>query len=119
MILLNMALPEITKKKVEKVLSEFCDKRVPAHVRDKLQIKFHFKGNSVFLYEERPKWDDPSEKTQLEVAQFRYVQKDNKWSLYWRDRNLKWHLYKEVKASASFDPLLKEVDQDPTGIFWG
>jgi hypothetical protein len=41
------------------------------------------------------------------------------WSLYWRDRNLKFHEYDRVPASASVDELLAEVDRDPTAIFWG
>lgn len=41
------------------------------------------------------------------------------WTLYYADRNSKWHLYYEIEPSADFDDLLREVDEDPTGIFWG
>lgn len=114
-----MGLPEITKKKVEKTLGAFCERRVPPHVRDKIQLKFFFRGDSVTLFEERPRWDDPKEKTQLNVAQFRFDEATAKWSLYCRDRNSKWHLYQGIKQGASLDYLIDEVDKDPTGIFWG
>ena len=35
------------------------------------------------------------------------------------DRDSNWHLYDIVKPSANFEDILKELDQDPTGIFWG
>jgi hypothetical protein len=39
--------------------------------------------------------------------------------LYSRDRNLKFHLYDLLPATANVDALLAEVDADPTAIFWG
>lgn len=41
------------------------------------------------------------------------------WSLFWCDRNLSWHRYDRVRAAAHVDPLLAEIDADPTAIFWG
>jgi hypothetical protein len=31
----------------------------------------------------------------------------------------RWHLYIDAESSPKLDDLLKEVDRDPTGIFWG
>ena len=59
-----MALPELTRKQVEKLLDKYCDDRVPPHVRDKVQIKYAFRGDTVTLYEERPVYNDPTRKTQ-------------------------------------------------------
>jgi hypothetical protein len=44
---------------------------------------------------------------------------DRRWSLYWRDRNLRFHAYDLVSPTASIEELLAEVDRDPTAIFWG
>ena len=41
------------------------------------------------------------------------------WSLYWRDRNLRFHEYGLLPASASVGGLLAELERDPTAIFWG
>ncbi|MCB0411090.1 MAG: DUF3024 domain-containing protein [Bdellovibrionales bacterium] len=30
-----------------------------------------------------------------------------------------WHHYQSLPANADFDPLVAEVDRDPTGIFLG
>jgi hypothetical protein len=39
--------------------------------------------------------------------------------LYWRDRNLRFHLYDLVTPSPHVEDLLAEIDRDSTGIFWG
>jgi hypothetical protein len=41
------------------------------------------------------------------------------WTLYWRDRNLRFHLYDLLAPSNRVDGLLNEIDRDPTCIFWG
>jgi hypothetical protein len=35
------------------------------------------------------------------------------------DRNSRWHLYDLIKPGADFDDMLKALDDDRTGIFWG
>jgi hypothetical protein len=41
------------------------------------------------------------------------------WTLYRRDRNLRFHPYDRLAPSPSVDALLAEIDRDPTCIFWG
>jgi hypothetical protein len=41
------------------------------------------------------------------------------WSLYWRDRNLRFYVYELVSATVNIEELLAEVDRDPIAIFWG
>ena len=40
-------------------------------------------------------------------------------TLYRRDRDLRFHVYKQLPPSAHVDDLLTEVDSDPTCQFWG
>ena len=44
---------------------------------------------------------------------------DKSWTLYWRDRNLRFHLYDRLPPSSRVEDLLTEITHDPTGIFWG
>ena len=60
-----------------------------------------------------------SEWTRFPIARLRYVKNTRQWSLYWRDRNLRFHRYDRLLPTPHVDEILIEVDQDPTHIFWG
>ena len=55
----------------------------------------------------------------MKVAQLRYDAPSGRWTLYCCDRNGRWWSYGNIGPSVSVDPLLAEIDADPTGIFWG
>jgi hypothetical protein len=84
-----------------------------------VRLSFRIRGNNVTLFEERPAFRYPSNWVTISIAQFRFDEDTNKWTLYYGDRNARWHLYNRVKPCADFFNLLKEVDRDPTDIFWG
>jgi hypothetical protein len=114
-----MSLPASVKQQVETQLQAFCEKRIPPDIRHQLNMTFEFRGNSVTLIENRPYWKDPSQWTHLAIAKFRYYPSNGQWTLYWADRNSRWHLYPEVEPTPHFEILLQEVDRDPSGIFFG
>jgi Protein of unknown function (DUF3024) len=41
------------------------------------------------------------------------------WTLYWRDRNLKYHRYHPLDPSPQVQDLLDYLDQRADPIFWG
>jgi hypothetical protein len=114
-----MPLPEFTKKLIEEKLSKYCINHIPEHPRDKVKLIFNINGNEVTLIETRPDYRDPSLWTENLVAQFRFDNDKKQWLLYFSDLNKRWYLYDLIKPSTDFDVLLKEVDWDPGGIFWG
>jgi hypothetical protein len=114
-----MALPELTKKQIEKKLAAYCKAKVPANLQHKVRVDFKLRGNNVTLYEELPAFGKPNTWVDIVVAQFRFNVQSKEWTLYCADRNSKWHLYHEAKPSKNFEQLLKEVEEDPSGIFWG
>ncbi|MFC1611997.1 DUF3024 domain-containing protein [Myxococcota bacterium] len=114
-----MPLPELTRRLVEQKLGEFCERRVPPRARDQVRLSFSFRGNSVTLFEERVPWRGEGEWTKMPVAQLRFDADEGEWRLYCSDRNGKWHWYSDLEPTAKLDDVLKEIDEDPTGIFWG
>ena len=115
-----MPLSEIQMKKANQSLTEFCHIRVPAHVRDQIRLEYDFRGSAATLFERRPVWNDPkAEWTKSKVAQFRFDEESLHWSLYCSDRNGKWHEYGPLTPKNDLEDLIIEVDEDPTGIFWG
>lgn len=113
-----VALSEITRKQVERILTAYCSQRLPVYIHDEMRLGFGFRGNSVTLYEERSALAKPGMWVKIPVAQFRFNHQDKKWTLYWPDRDSKWHKYEFIESSKRFETLLKEVREDPTGIFW-
>ena len=114
-----MPLPEFTRKLIKAKLSKYCNNRIPEHARDKVKLIFNIKGNIVTLNLSRPYFRDPSKWAERSVAQLRFDNDNKKWQLYFIGRNDRWHPYDLIQPSTDFDDLLKELDRDPTGIFWG
>jgi hypothetical protein len=114
-----MGLSSLTKNLIETKLAKYCERRIPEHARSQVRIAFKLRGNTVTLSEERPLFADPSTWVSVTVAQFRFDPAGNKWTLYCADRNSRWHQYEGMEPHGDLDKLLREVDRDPTGIFWG
>jgi Protein of unknown function (DUF3024) len=53
------------------------------------------------------------------IGRLRYTKADKSWTLYWRDGNLRFHVYDRCAPSPRVDGLLEEIERDPTAIFWG
>ncbi len=113
-----MAISKLERSRIEVLLTEYCD-RVPERVRDQLRHTFTISPTSVELFEERPAFRNPSEWRRHPVAKFRFIATRKLWALYCRHRDLKWHSYELLPQAGSFEIPLREVQRDPTGIFWG
>jgi hypothetical protein len=113
-------LPELDVARIRRYVDD-RNERVPPEARDKIRYEMDLAPSSITIVECRPPWREGfgSEWTRFPIARFRYVKTRKKWSLYWRDRNLKFHLYDRVPATTSVQDLLDEVSADPTYIFWG
>ena len=115
-----MPLPVLVKTLIEKKVGEFCTKRVPADVLDKLNISYKMRGDSVTIFENRAPWrPEMKEWTSMAIAQMRYDNKTGEWTLYCADRNDKWHEHMDIEPTKNIEKILKEITADPTGIFWG
>jgi hypothetical protein len=110
-------LPELDIARVRR----WCEQRIPAQARDQVRVECDIGPQHVTIVECRP----PSrqgigpEWTRLPIARLRYTHATRTWSLYWRDRNLRFHRYDQLPPSPHVDDLLHEIGRDPTAIFWG
>jgi hypothetical protein len=82
-------------------------------------MSYKIRGGNVTLIEQRQAFLQPGTWVDIPVAQFRYRPADGTWMLYWPDRNSRWHEFTDVDPSEDFGVLLREVDEDTIGIFWG
>ncbi len=114
-----MELQKNIKDLVQHKLLAFCEQRVPHHVRDQVKLSIESRENVFTLFEESVRFNNPSQWTKSSIAQFRYKSKAKEWVLYCLDRNSRWHIYQYSKPTKNMDDLLKTLDEDSTGIFWG
>ena len=113
-------IPELDQHRITRWLQARND-GLPDAARDKIRYEVDLTATTVTILECRPPWrpDYGPNWTRFPIARLRYTKTRRQWSLYWRDRNLRFHLYELAPASSSVEDLLAEVDRDPTGIFWG
>lgn len=115
-----MAFNDLEKKRIERSLNGFLTKRrPPPHIRPELDIDYRIDGQSVEILEIRPQWNDPSAIHQHSVAKATYVKTQERWKVYWKRADLKWHGYEPAATVATIDDFLAVVDQDAYGCFWG
>ena len=110
-----MALPETEQQRVDSLLGQLCEQRtIPDHVK----LFYDIKGNRVTLTESRPLFIDPSIWNDVKIAQFEYNPESLTWILYWYDRKNRRQPYPTGRNRDTLEKLIREVDSDPTGIFW-
>ena len=97
----------------------WCTGRVPVQMRDRVRVECEVSDRHLTVVEVRSAWDGVGRHTREEVARLRWTQTRREWSLYARTGNLQWCRYDLLPPSSAVEPLLDEIDRDPTGIFWG
>ena len=65
-----MALSEFEIKRVDKLLTAYCEGKVPAPLRDQIRIEYRIRGNEVSLFESRPHLQGSGEWISMKVARF-------------------------------------------------
>jgi len=115
-----MALSEFEQKRIERIVGAYVEKhRPPAHIRNKVDLSFRVKGQSVEIFEIRPRWDKPSVKIEESVAKGTYVKSKRKWKIFWQRADLKWHLYTPVPDVKTIEQFLNVVEEDQYSCFFG
>lgn len=115
-----MALSELERRRVEKAVGAFIDaRRPPPHLRPQLDLGFRVSGQSVELFEIRPRWDRPAVKCESPFAKATFVRSRGVWRVFWRRADRKWHGYQPVPEVASIEDFLAVVRMDEHACFFG
>ena len=120
---LNLCFTRLALPESRSVASpvRFCERKIPARVRDQLVWEVATRGRSITIYERRPPWPGAADPggpwTKREIAQFRLDETDQTWSLYWADRNGRWLLVPDAAPAPDINDLLRVVDENRSGAF--
>lgn len=112
-----MTLPPQVRLRVEHELNAYCRRKNAELVKDGITYRFRVRGSSITVIRTEPGFPGFPESVDLPVAQLRYAEAAKRWTLYCADRNGRWHYYFDSDPTTDFRNLLRDVDEDPTGIF--
>jgi hypothetical protein len=115
-----MAFSELELEQCERDLARFMALRRPlAHIRPELDIGYKVKRQSIEIFELRPHWRDKTRKIETPVAKATLVRTRDRWRIYWRRADLRWHGDEPNYEARSFAEFLAIVDRDEYACFFG
>ena len=87
--------------------------------RDKIRYEVDVADRTITVLECRPPWREGfgTDWTRLPICRFRYTKVRKEWSLYWRDRNLKFHEYDLAEPTPHIDELIEEVKRNQPKVY--
>ena len=97
-------IPDLDLRKIHK----YAARVVPRDFQDQIRMEVDVRGKTVTIVECRPPW----------VARMKFDTASNEWTLYWSDRNSRWHIF-DLLPPVSIDEVLEQIERDQTRIFWG
>ncbi len=100
-------------------IQRWRDNRVPAPFRSRVRVVAEVADRRVTTSQSRPPWDGEGDWISTPVARFRRTRATGLWSLYWADRNSRFHEYDRFQPTRAVQGVLDVLDtyQDP--ILWG
>lgn len=102
------------------VLENFLEKRrPPEELRKRLDLGYRIQGESIYILEIRPSWNNSGRTIEHEVAKATFVKSRNQWKIFWKRADMKWHAYEPNPTSKSVEEFVDVVSEDSLGCFWG
>ncbi len=115
-----MAFSEYERLDVEKAFALFRKRRGPSpDIRAKLDWGCKIEGQSIELYEIRPRWNDPTQITHSPFAKATFVRSTQEWRIYWRRASGKWNGYPPYPSARSLEEFFSVVGEDAEACFFG
>lgn len=116
-----MALPAEVKDEAVPLVATYCATKIASEHADQIRIEHRIRGNTITIYECRPPWREEfgPEWTSMRICAFEWDPETRLWTLYARDRNDRRLDYPYLDPAPTVAPLLRELEDDPTCIFWG
>jgi len=115
----NMAFTVVELEKMQNEMNDFIAKRrPPENIRNQVDLNYKIEKQSIIIFEKRKIFQQEGI-VDVPIAKATFVQKENKWKIYWQRADLKWHLYEPNKEVKTIKTFIKIVDEDKLGCFWG
>jgi hypothetical protein len=112
-----------TKNQIEEI-SRMMDRyleenRPPEDIRRQLDTGWRLQGQSVYLFEIRPQWDNKNIDHHYDFAKSTWVEAQKHWKIFRMRSNGKWYRYDALESAGNLQRFLIEVEKDPYHFFRG
>ena len=119
-IVLRMSFTAVQIEQISAMLDTYRkENRPPEQIRPKLDIGWRLDKQTVYLFEIRPRWNDPSVIDHHDFAKATWVDSAKEWRIYWMRASLKWYRYDALPSVGNLQRFLLELSKDPYGCFRG
>jgi hypothetical protein len=78
-----MGFSDLEKQRIIKIVGEYCDNKIPQHVKNQIKLFYKLRGYDVKIIETRPLFIHKSEWTEHPIARMKYDPESMKWQLFW------------------------------------
>lgn len=104
----------------EGIIQQYIKRRRPPEaIRDQVDIGYTFEDHVLIIFTIRPSWRNKEEKLEIPVAKSRYINSKGIWKIYWQRANGKWISYDPNPEVKDISSVLKIIEEDVHGCFWG
>ena len=111
---MNGKIVSLVENQIKKLVDGI---RPPIDIRDKLDIGYSFKNNTLEIFEIRPKWDNKDIIKNYPFA--KYTKSKLEWTIYWMRASGKWERYEPKMHVNSIDEFFTIITDDDYGCFFG
>ncbi len=116
-----MAISEPLRSTVVDLLDDYCANRFPEHLRDQIRLSYAIRGNAISILEHRPPWSGSTTDawSDLKIAKIQWDPANATWRLHWADSHGRWLRLDDVPPIGDLTIVLRTIDENPRGCFWG
>ena len=108
-----------TAEIIEALENFMLKRRPPLGMRSLVDLAYKIENQSVFNFEIRPRWDNPNELFNSNIAKATFVKTQNHWDVFWMRSDLKWHKYQPKPNVKTINEFVDLVAKDDHHCFWG
>jgi Protein of unknown function (DUF3024) len=116
-----MDLPQHTARLAAARLARYCEQICDPAFTRQVRLGYRIEGRVATLFEVRPAYCTTSDIAvrECDVARFAHDPRDGYWRFHYFLRDGGWRRYRRLPRARDILVLLREIDRDPAGLFWG
>jgi hypothetical protein len=112
----------LTQEQIAKIeaagIAFLAEIRPDEELRHELDINYRIEDQSVYVFEIRPFWNNPSEMHETPIAKATYIKTRDCWKVFWMPSDLKWHAYAPATVK-SIKTVFRMISEDKHYCFFG